>query len=94
LDDLLRPADQRPKFVRLGDPTFDPLKVGIKQPELRANSYPPYVDGYFILDTSLSGNRNTGHAFGASASGDKTGVIGPEFTDEERRAIIEYLKTL
>jgi hypothetical protein len=94
LDDLFRPADQRPRFLRLGDPSFDPQKVGLMQPDLSASSYPTYVDGYFILDTSLSGNRNTGHAFGASASGDRTGVIGKEFTDEERNAIIEYLKTL
>ena len=94
LDDLLRPADQRPQFVRLGTLEFDPVKVGVKQPELNGDSYPDYVDGEFILDTSRAGNRNTGHAFGASANGDKTGVIGPEFTDQQRSAIIEFLKTL
>ena len=60
-------------------------------------------DGFW-LDTSLTGNHNTGHAFAADAATWKKhledpkanplphGVIGPEFTDEERFAIIEYLK--
>ncbi len=94
LDDLLRPADERPRFVRLGDPTFDTVKVGLQQPELSKDSYPAYVDGYFILDTAVDGNRNTGHAFGASKDGTTAGVIGPEFTDRQRQALIEYLKTL
>ncbi len=94
LDDLLRPADERPRFVRLGDRAFDPIKVGVKQPDLSGDSYPPYVDGYFIMDTTLDGNRNTGHAFGSTADGDKTGVVGSALSDEERRALIEYLKTL
>lgn len=91
LDDLLRPSDQRPRFVRLGTLEFDPVKVGVKQPDLTGDSYPDYVDGAFILDTSRPGNRNTGHAFG----GEGPGVIGNEaFTDGERAAIIEFLKTL
>jgi hypothetical protein len=94
LDDLLRPADQRPEFVRLGTLEFDSVKVGVKQPDLDKSDYPLYQNGFFILDTKLDGNRNTGHAFGASANGDKTGVIGPEFSDAERAAIIAYLKTL
>ena len=94
LDDLLRPADERPRFVQLGTLEFDPVKVGIKQPDLPKDSYPPYRNGHFILDTSLPGNLNTGHAFGASANGDKNGVIGPHFNDEERAALIEFLKTL
>lgn len=94
LDDLLRPADERPRFVRLGNPAFDPTKVGVKQPELSEETYPAYVDGYFILDTAVDGNRNTGHAFGVSKDGNKSGVIGPKFTDRERKALIEFLKTL
>ena len=95
LDDLLRPADQRPPFVRLGSWEFDPVKVGLAQPELSDDSYPAYTrDGYFIMDTSIVGNLNTGHAFGATASGDRTGVIGPQFTDTQRAALIEYIKSL
>ncbi len=94
LDDLLRPADQRPRFVRLGDPAFDAAKVGLAQPVLDGDRYPAYVDGYFIMDTALDGNRNTGHAFGEAADGDKTGVIGRAISDEERAALIAFLKTL
>ncbi len=36
----------------------------------------------FQLDTSIAGNRNSGHPFGA------------RLTDEERKDIVEYLKTL
>lgn len=93
LDDLLRPADQRPRFVQLGTLEFDPVKVGVKQPDLSRDSYPPYVDGLSVLDTSLAGNLNTGHAFGASSDGNTAGVIGPEFTGDERKAIIEFLKS-
>jgi mono/diheme cytochrome c family protein len=94
LDDLLRPADERPRFVQLGDLRFDAQKVGLAQPELTDPSYPPYQDGLFIMDTSLPGNLNKGHSFGVGADGDTTGVIGPNFTPEDRAALIEYLKTL
>lgn len=94
LDDLLRPADQRPTYVRLGDWTFDPVKVGLSQPNLSGDSYPTYKDGFFVLDTRVDGNRNTGHAFGANKDGSTVGVIGPEFSDTDREALIEFLKTL
>lgn len=93
LDDLLRPVDERPRFVQLGSLAFDAEKVGVKQPNLTRNVYPAYRDGFFILDTSLAGNRNTGHAFGVGADGDKKGVIGPHFSDTERAALIEFLKS-
>lgn len=93
LDDLLRPADERPRYVRLGDTAFDAQKVGLAQPVLDG-AQPLYKDGYFILDTTVNGNLNTGHAFGAGADGDRTGVIGPALSDGERAALIEYLKTL
>lgn len=94
LDDLLRPVDERPRFVRLGSAEFDPKKVGLAQGDWPKNSYPPYVDGYFVMDTGIAGNLNTGHAFGKTAAGDSAGVIGPKFTDSQRLAIIEFLKTL
>ena len=94
LDDLLRPADQRPTFVRLGPLEFDPVKVGLAQPDLSRDDYPDYLDGEFIVDTRRAGNSNAGHAFGASSDGDETGMIGPALTDQQRKALIEYLKTL
>jgi len=38
--------------------------------------------GAFPFDTSTRGNRNTGHEFGTDLS------------EEDRKALIEYLKTL
>ena len=57
------------------------------------------ADGFW-LDTTKDGNHNTGHAFTATpqqAADWKThplpsGVIGPLLSDDERFAIIEYLK--
>jgi len=48
------------------------------------------LDGGFEFDTSLRGNHNTGHEF----SNDKReGVIGPLLTPDERRALVEFIKT-
>jgi len=53
----------------------------------------PLSDNGFWLDTSIPGNWNTGHEFRSGYTGHpEKGVIGPELTDEERYAIIEYLK--
>jgi hypothetical protein len=52
--------------------------------------------GYFRFDTTVPGNSNLGHSFeGEPAySRGRPGVLGRELTREERRMIIEYLKTL
>jgi len=47
--------------------------------------------GYFIIDTSRPGNRNTGHEF-SNAKHER--VIGPALSPEERNAIIEFLKSI
>ncbi|TYL70145.1 cytochrome c, partial [Bradyrhizobium cytisi] len=49
------------------------------------------------FNVSLLGNSNRGHSFeGKEPNLTKLppGVIGPELTDAERRALVEYLKTL
>lgn len=98
LADLLSPVSARPRYVQLGNPTFDAKRVGLAQ-EGRiarlnaqpAQSAPDYIDGLFILDTRKEGNWNTGHEF----SNDKRpGVIGPALDAGQRAALIEYLKTL
>ena len=102
LMDLLLPVKERPTLVQLGGTRFDVDKVGIKQdPELRMEQGSTYADnGLFILDTSLPGNLNTGHEFsdawieGNHYSNQPRGVIGPALSEQERLAIIEYLKTL
>ncbi|MEX0302839.1 MAG: di-heme-cytochrome C peroxidase [Leisingera sp.] len=93
LDALLRPAAERPRYVQLGDPAFDPVKVGLAQPVLQGEQ-PLYKDGYFILDTAKDGNRNTGHSFEGRAGEYGNGVVGRALSDQERAALIEYLKTL
>jgi hypothetical protein len=99
LRDLLGPAANRPKAFLLGNPTFDPNKVGIEVHEVTptGRDYDKKT-GYFILDTSKQANRNTGHEFSDKYIPDPkkrdNGVVGPALSDDERDAIIEFLKTL
>ena len=81
---LLSPYSERPTIFSLGNRQFDPVHVG-------------YVDGGpFRLDTRLAGNRNTGHLFETPAdpAHPRQGTIGPTLPPDDRRALIEYLKTL
>ncbi|MGY8684388.1 cytochrome c [Bradyrhizobium sp. UFLA05-153] len=89
--DLLSPVAERPKAFLLGDPSFDPVRVGIVTRTVDPKGRTYDSQGYFILDTSGRANRNTGHEF----SNDKhDGVIGPALSPEERNAIIEFLKSI
>jgi len=96
---MLLPPEQREKKFFVGRREFDPKQVGyVTQPDADGDR-----DGFW-LDTSIAGNHNTGHAFTADADTWKKhrddprahplphGVIGPQFTDEQRFDIIEYLK--
>jgi len=81
------PVAERPKEFYLGHREYDPEKLGYK--------YDPLPNG-FEFDTSIRGNWNTGHEFRKEYSKDKEikGVIGPALSRDDRKAIIEYLKTL
>jgi hypothetical protein len=83
LYDLLSPVSERAKTFYLGSREFDPQNVGFDHTPLA---------GGFQLDTSIPGNWNTGHEFNNGTKG--KGVIGRYLEPEERRALIEYLKTL
>jgi hypothetical protein len=76
---LLAPKD-RPKTFTVGSREFDPKNVGFRTD---APGYPVYRarndDG-----TPVGGNSNDGHEFGT----------GPSLTDQERWALVEYLKSL
>lgn len=102
--DLLSPVTDRPDLVQLGGTEFDPVHLGLVQntdllDRARSRRGQRYLDGYFILDTSLSGNRHTGHEFsdrwkaGPPGTAQPIGVIGPRLTEQQRLSVIEFLKT-
>jgi mono/diheme cytochrome c family protein len=67
LDDLLRPAAERPTTFGIGHADFDPVKVG-----LSAAADQPR----FVFDTSKPGNSNKGHEFGTDLSdADRRAII-------------------
>lgn len=76
---LLLPADQRVKQFPLGYLEYDPVDVGYANKKT-SNS--------FMFDTAAMGNSNSGHEFGTGYDGQ------PALTEQQRWALIEYLKTL
>ncbi len=78
LDALLQPAAKRPTSFSIGVRTFDPVRVGYL---LDVPGFPKFN----VLDANgapIIGNSNAGHEFGASLS------------DNQKKQLIEYLKTL
>ncbi|HYE28083.1 MAG TPA: di-heme-cytochrome C peroxidase [Allosphingosinicella sp.] len=87
LYDLLSPYEERNRVpVWLGNREFDPVKVGyVSVPGPR----------YFRVDTTRRGNWNTGHLFERKDPNRPVkGRIGDYLEPEQRRALVEYLKTL
>ena len=80
LYDLLLPPGQRPASFYVGTREFDPMRVGY-----RTTAGP---DNPFLLvavgagGKSVRGNSNLGHDYGNAA-----------FSDHQRWAIVEYLKS-
>jgi len=70
LADLLLPAAQRPVKFAVNGREYDPVKVG----------YAIDPAGAPQFDTSLVGNSNAGHEYGAA------------LTDADKQALLEYLK--
>ena len=81
LYELLMPASERSKTFFIGR-EYDPVKLGI---DTSGES------GKFLYDTTLVGNSNTGHSF---ENGTGRGIIGRLLGDEERWALIEYMKSI
>ncbi len=79
---LLLPASQRDSSFYVGNLQYDPKVLGFITTQ---------SDGAFQLKTNITGNSNAGHEFRDGLRG--KGIIGPLLTDEERWAIIEYMKT-
>jgi hypothetical protein len=84
---LLGPPEDRPKKFYLGNREYDPVNLGYKFDKF---------DNGFEFDTIIRGNWNTGHEFRKDYSKEKEikGVIGPALSPGDRKALIEYLKTL
>jgi hypothetical protein len=82
---LLSPVEERPREFWLGSRSFDPVDVGFEHGEL---------DGGFRLRTEEPGNSNGGHEFRGPPDGPLgSGVVGRALAPDERRALIEFLKT-
>ena len=83
LNSKSRPAIYTRSF-RTGVEDYDPVKVGWKITVLDRPADPklPAHERRKIYDTTQPGRGNAGHPF------------GDKLTNEERRAVIEYLKTL
>ncbi|MHC8441515.1 MAG: di-heme-cytochrome C peroxidase [Candidatus Eutrophobiaceae bacterium] len=80
LYDLLLPVEDRPKVFYISSWEYDPVKVGY------ISEYDGTEEGLF--DTRLSGNSNAGHEYG-------TGYDGlPALVEEDRWALVEYMKSL
>lgn len=82
IDALLGPVGDRPPKFYLGNREYDPVKLGYKTDKL--------TNG-FEFDTSICGNSNKGHEFSDTKG---PGVIGTALSADDRKALIEYLKTL
>ena len=83
LYELLLPASQRSKTFYTGTREFDPQRVGY----VTSSSF----QGAFGFNTTVPGDSNAGHEFSNRPG---SGVIGPELTDAQRWALIEYLKSI
>ena len=84
---MLLPADRRDKTFYVGSREFDPKNVGYSTAKLKGG----FEFRTDQPDDPHPGNSNAGHEFRNTPG---KGVIGPELSDEDRWAIIEYLKTL
>ncbi|QPF92639.1 di-heme-cytochrome C peroxidase [Bradyrhizobium commune] len=94
LRDMLLPQDKRPASFYVGSREFDPVNVGVVT---KTRDGDACAAGLTNFDVSLLGNSNGGHSFEGKETDIRKlppGVIGPELTDDERRSLVEYLKTL
>ncbi|SFL91380.1 di-heme-cytochrome C peroxidase [Marinobacter zhejiangensis] len=96
---LLSPPETRSERFLVGSREYDPTHLGYRLVTEEDSD----TKGFW-LDTSLSGNHNSGHAFAAdpelwarhradpASEPLPEGVIGPVLTHNERMAVLEYLK--
>ena len=75
-------SETRPAHPILGNPEFDPVRVGLVQEP---------APGTVTMDTALPGNSNAGHWFTNDTA--RKGRVGRAFADAEKYDLIEYLKS-
>ncbi len=76
---LLLPADERPKAFAVGQQEYDPVHVGFRSD---VNDEAPFIFQVANDEGPITGNSNQGHEFGTKLS------------EDDRWALVEYLKTL
>jgi hypothetical protein len=81
--DLLLPPAERPKVFHVGGRGYDPKKMGILTERDEASGNVFKFSTQDDLGNPIDGNSNQGHDYSNGS-----------LTDDERFAIIEYLKTL
>ena len=101
---LLSPKEERDKQARIfcvgHDLTYDPVNVGFMLTDQCPGT--ARLPDMFKFDTTLRNNGNMGHEFRNAKDCEKregenaaqNGILGCEFSDHERKALVEYLKTL
>lgn len=106
--ELLSPYEERTKVFYSGTKEFDPINLGyknlpvdtvvneIQDGEKSSPSQENHKTSKILrmgtkIDTTQPGNFNTGHEFNDVA---RQGVIGRKLSEEERYALVEYIKTL
>lgn len=80
LMDLLMPAAERPERFYRGNDLVDGEKLGFVSMQSRDDA----GRDYFLFDTTIPGNSNQGH---------EGKIFGTELSLDDKRALVEYLKT-
>ena len=77
-------GEYRPEEFLVGSREFDPVKVGFKS------------EGYdgFVFKAQGRGNLNSGHEYAAGRTARSDGKTLPPLSEEERWALLEFVKTL
>jgi hypothetical protein len=81
LNSLARPKAFTRSY-RTGEADYDKDRVGWKVSAPRGDATAPAIERRKVYDTTKPGRGNGGHLY------------GDELSDADRRAVIEYLKTL
>jgi len=91
LDDLLLPEQERPTRFHVGSKNFDPIRVGFE------TSATPDTFQFDVLDSlgvPIPGNSNAGHSGHFYTQVKGADGTWSDFSDRQRSALIEYMKTL